>query len=77
LQAKSGAKAGTTGTDWNGNWNGNRALRYQKQGMFQCSNIFNKKMYGREKRKEIGGKRIYRKQIGETGTLEQASGKQV
>jgi hypothetical protein len=29
--------------------------------MFQCANIFNKKMYGREKRKEVRGqKSIYK-----------------
>jgi len=50
-------KAGTTGTDWNGNWNGNRVLRYQKQGMFQCSNVFNKKLYGNIKRIKVRGKK--------------------
>jgi len=35
--------------------------------MFQCANIFNKKIYGREKKKELRGKRVYIKQIGENG----------
>jgi len=53
LQAEFGAEAGTTGTDWNGNWNTNPATQYQKRGMFQCANIFHKKIYGRGKRKEV------------------------
>ena len=56
LQAESGTKAGTTGTNWNGNWNGNRMLRYQKRGMFQCANIIYKKLYEKEKRKEVSVK---------------------
>jgi len=35
--------------------------------MFQCANIFNKKIYEKEKRKEVREKRVYIKQLSENG----------
>ena len=52
-------QTGTPGTCWNGNWNGNRALRYYKRRMFQCSNIYIKKFYAVEKKKGSKGNRVY------------------